>query len=114
MTHYMNLWDDSFQAIKEGWKTIEMRLFDEKRAALNPGDTIEFSNTKTEEKLECKVIRLYKYQDFSELYKHHAKISIGYKEHENADPKDMLMYYTQDMIDKYGVVGIELFVIGDK
>ena len=24
MTHHMNLWDDSFQAIKEGWKTIEM------------------------------------------------------------------------------------------
>ena len=32
MIHYMNLWDDSFQAIKEGWKTIEMGLFDEKRA----------------------------------------------------------------------------------
>ena len=34
MTHYMNLWDDSFQAIKEGWKTIEMRLLDEKRVAI--------------------------------------------------------------------------------
>ena len=27
----MNLWDDSFEAIKEGWKTIEMRLNDEKK-----------------------------------------------------------------------------------
>ena len=46
MTHYMNLWDDSFQAIKEGWKTIEMRLLDEKRAAIKLNDTIEFSNVK--------------------------------------------------------------------
>ena len=28
--HKMNLWNDSFKAIKDGWKTIEMRLKDEK------------------------------------------------------------------------------------
>ena len=113
MTHYMNLCNDSFRAIKEGKKTIEMRLFDEKRAAIEPDDTIEFTNTETEEKLKCRVICLYKYQDFYELYKNHDKRSIGYKENENADPKDMLMYYSQDMIDKYGVVGIKLSVISD-
>ncbi len=26
MIYNMNLWDDSFQAIKGKWKTIEMRL----------------------------------------------------------------------------------------
>ena len=31
MIHKMNLWNDSFIAIKEGWKTIEMRLNDDKR-----------------------------------------------------------------------------------
>ena len=25
MTHYMNLWDDSFQAIKEGYLSINLR-----------------------------------------------------------------------------------------
>lgn len=30
--HRMNLWNDSFEAIKGGWKTIEMRLNDEKRS----------------------------------------------------------------------------------
>ncbi len=54
MIHYMNLWDDSFQAIKEGWKTIEMRLFDEKRAIISVNDTIEFTNTKTKEKMDCR------------------------------------------------------------
>ena len=37
----MNLWDDSFQAIKEGWKTIEMRLNDEKRSMIKVDDIIE-------------------------------------------------------------------------
>ena len=40
MTHCMNLWDDSFQAIKEGWKTVEMRLNDEKRSIINIGDIL--------------------------------------------------------------------------
>ena len=45
----MNLWDDSFQAIKEGWKTIEMRLNDEKRSLIKINDKIEFTNNKTNE-----------------------------------------------------------------
>ena len=108
MTHYMNLWDDSFQAIKEGWKTIEMRLNDEKRSMIKVDDIIEFTNTSNQEKLSCKVINIYKYSDFSELYENHDKQSIGYRENEKADPDDMLLYYTKEQIEKYGVVGIEL------
>ena len=43
----MNLWNDSFIAIKEGWKTIEMRLNDEKRSLIKIDDKIEFTNTFT-------------------------------------------------------------------
>ena len=111
MIHYMNLWDDSFQAIKEGWKTVEMRLFDEKRAVISVDDTIEFTNTKTKEKMNCKVKNIYRYSNFDVLYDNHDKRSIGYKDDETANPEDMLLYYTQDEIEKYGVVGIELKVI---
>ena len=111
MTHYMNLWDDSFRAIKEGLKTIEMRLDDEKRAKINNDDIIDFTNTLTKEKMTCKVIKLYKYSSFSELYKHHDKVSLGYNEDENANPDDMLLYYTKKQIEKCGVVGIELTVL---
>ena len=55
MTYYMNLWDDSFQAIKAGWKTIEMRLNDEKRSIISVGDTIEFTNTTTQERYPAKL-----------------------------------------------------------
>ncbi len=113
MTHCMNLWDDSFQAIKEGWKIVEMRLNDEKRSIIDVDDIIEFTNTTTQEKMSCKVMNIYKYSDFAELYKHHDKISIGYKEDETANPDDMYAYYTREQVEKYGVVGIQVSVIED-
>ena len=107
----MNLWDDSFEAIKEGWKTIEMRLDDEKRSLIKVNDVIEFTNTKTNETMSCLVLKLYHYKTFNELYKNHSKLSIGYKENEVANPDDMLAYYTIEDINKYGVLGIEIRVI---
>ena len=56
MIHQMNLWDDSFQAIKEGWKTIEMRLNDEKRSLIKINDKIEFTNNKTNETIIISLI----------------------------------------------------------
>ena len=108
MVHKMKLWNDSFEMIKSGYKTIEMRLNDEKRTLIRIGDTIEFTNTSTNEVLSCVVTNLYKYSSFDELYLHHDKKSIGYLENEIANPKDMLVYYSQENIDKYGVLGIEV------
>lgn len=111
MVHKMNLWNDSFQKIKDKTKTIEMRLCDEKRSLISVDDIIEFTNTKNSEILECIVTNLHKYKNFDELYKHHNKISIGYSEDEIANPEDMLAYYSIEKIEKYGVVGIEIRII---
>lgn len=108
MTHEMNLWHDSFTAISKKTKTIEMRLFDEKRSKINIGDSIVFTDTSNGERIECIVSNMYRYPSFEELYIHHDSLSIGYSEGEKADPDDMLEYYSRDMIEKYGVVGIEL------
>lgn len=109
--HHMKLWNDSFESIKKGIKTIEMRLNDEKRSKIKIGDIIEFTNISTLEKLKVKVDRIYKHDNFEQLYQHHDKISIGYKANEVADPNDMLMYYTKEEIEKYGVLGIKVVVI---
>lgn len=106
----MNLWDEPFQKIKKKTKTIEMRLYDEKRSLISIGDTIEFSNITNNEILVCTVTNLYKYKDFEELYKHHDKITIGYSENEIANPMDMYKYYSSEKIEKYGVIGIEIIV----
>ena len=108
MLHEMKLQDDPFKKISDGTKTIEMRLYDEKRKKVKVGDLIEFTNVLNNEKLITRVINLYIYKDFDELYKNHDKVSIGYNEDEEASPSDMSMYYSDEDIEKYGVVGIEL------
>ena len=50
MKHNMNLNNRPFKSIKEGTKTIELRLNDEKRSLLKVGDEIEFTNRDTNEK----------------------------------------------------------------
>ena len=42
-----------------------------------------------------------------------AKV-MGYKEDEEANPKDMEQYYPQEEQAKYGVVGIEIEVIDNE
>lgn len=111
MEHRMKLWHDSFVKIKEGTKTIEMRLFDEKRAAVCVGDTIVFEDTSDGESLACLVIAMHRYPNFAELYAYHDKALIGYGEGEKADPADMLAYYSEEDIARYGAVGIEIKAI---
>lgn len=110
MIHNINLWNASFQKIKNKTKTIEMRLCDEKRSIIQIGDFIVFTNTNSNETLKCIVTNLYKYKSFEELYKYHNKIAIGYNEDEVARPSDMLVYYSPENIEKYGVIGIEVVV----
>lgn len=108
MIHKMKLYPSSYEKVKNQSKTIEMRLCDDKRKIVQIGDKIEFVNTENKEILYCKVINIYKYASFEELYNSHDKIAIGYEENEEANPNDMLMYYTKENIAKYGVLGIEV------
>ncbi len=108
MLHEMKLQDDPFKKISDETKTIEMRLYDEKRKKVKVGDLIEFTNVLNSEKLITRVINLYMYKDFDELYKNHDKVSIGYNEDEEASPSDMSMYYSDEDIKKHGVVGIKI------
>ena len=107
----MHLDDKYFKKIKNGTKTIEIRLYDEKRRELKVGDIITFDNRSNDEKLEVKVTNLYVYKNFEELYKHHDKITLGYNEDEIVSPSDMRMYYSFEDTIKYGVVAIEIEVI---
>lgn len=109
-THEMKLYAAPFAAIQARTKTVEMRLYDEKRQALQIGDFLRFTNADTGETLLTEILALHVYPTFDELYKRFDKTALGYKIDEPADPKDMLAYYPQEAIDKYGVVGIELQV----
>ena len=108
MKHEMKLHDSPFKCIQNKTKTIELRLLDEKRSLINENDLIEFTNRTTEEKITVRVIRLHKYPNFEELYKHFDKVSMGYRIDEDANYQDMEIYYSKEEQAKYGVVGIEI------
>ena len=55
----MHLDNKNYNLIKDGRKTIEMRLNDPKRASLEVGDVITFTNRRNDEKLDVEVINLY-------------------------------------------------------
>lgn len=111
MKHEMKLQNEPFVAIKNGTKTIEMRLYDEKRKLVKVGDIIEFTNITTEEKIITQVEHLYLYPSFEELYNNHNKTELGYKQNEKAVPTDMTKYYSFQEQEKYGVVGIKVKLI---
>jgi len=111
MIHYMNLRPRPFSMIAGGQKTIELRLYDEKRKSITPGNIIVFTNTDApEQTLSVKVQRLHIFPSFMELYQSLPLEQCGYLPEElaDADPRDMEAYYTPDQQAQYGVVGIEI------
>ncbi len=108
MKHEMKLNNGPYMNIKNGTKTIELRLNDEKRQLLKIKDLIEFTNRETLEQMLVEIENLHHYSSFEELYKHFDKESMGYKEDEIANPKDMEEYYSKEEQEKYGVLGIEI------
>lgn len=111
MIHCMKLKEEPFFAIKNGEKTIEMRLFDEKRQLIKVGDHIEFKNIVTEEKIIAQVVELFKFENFEQLYNAFEKQELGYAKNQVASPNDMLSYYPQLQIEKCGVLGIKIKVV---
>lgn len=106
--HSMRLHNEPFAKIKNGTKTVELRLYDEKRRLLNVGDSIEFTNRVTNEKIVKKITNLVLYPNFNELYKHYTGIEMGYNDDDNINPNDMNQYYSLEEQAKYGVIAIEI------
>lgn len=111
MIHRMRLHNKPFELIKNKSKTIEMRLFDEKRRLIKKGDIIEFENRTTLEIIKTKVIKLYKYKTFDELYKHFNKKELGYLRNETINVKDIEKYYSKEEQNKYGALAIRVELI---
>ena len=109
-THNMKLHPSPFEMMKNGQKTIELRLLDEKRQTINAGDNIVFTNNSTGETLDTIVTKLHRFNNFEELYKALPLLKCGYTNEDisTANPADMEQYYSLDEQKKYGVLGIEL------
>lgn len=106
--HEMRLHDEPFKLILNGTKTIELRLYDEKRQKIQIGDMIVFISRTTGKKILTKVIAMHIYSCFADLYRDYDKASLGYRKDEEAKAEDMEKYYSKEEQEKYGVVGIEI------
>ena len=111
MFQYMNLVPSAFKKIKDGSKTIELRLNDEKRQRINVEDTIVFNCLGAKDIITAQVSGLHKFPDFKELYNALPLEKCGYTvaELDTAHYTDMEQYYNKEQIKKYGALGIELF-----
>lgn len=112
--HVINLTPAPMQEIRTGNKTIELRLNDEKRKQISVGDTIKFINTEdSNDTLRVKVVDLFLFSSFAELYDNLPLLNCGYNEDNinTASPEDMEMYYSREKQNKYGVVGIEISLL---
>lgn len=111
MQHEMRLAAAPFAAIESGRKTIELRLWDEKRQRIAVGDEIVFSLVGEEGRtLVRRVVALHRFDTFEALYAALPLDRCGYTADElaTASPRDMERYYAPEDIRRFGVVGIEL------
>lgn len=117
MTHTLNLNSSPFEMIQSGRKTIEMRLWDEKRSQIRVGDTLVFVHTEDASlTLTATVLALHLFPDFAALYAALPLDKCGYLPEEvaTASPEDMNVYYSAERQAQYGVVGIEIALLEDE
>lgn len=112
----MKLNKEPFRKIQSGKKTIELRLFDEKRSQIREGDAIHFFMVgEPDQKLLVEVLKIHRFPSFKELYENLPLSKCGYESDDRAaaDYRDMLAYYSEEEEKKYGVVGIEFRLVAD-
>ena len=115
MIHQMKLKNDPFERIKSGKKTIEIRLYDEKRRKIKENDYIEFTNLEDGEVIKVKVIKLHLFNTFKELFDNFDNSYFGHDTNEKINYERMYDYYTKEEEKELGVVGIEIKLVnGDE
>ena len=108
MIHKMKLNESPFERIKNGTKTIEFRLYDEKRRQIKIGDKIEFSKLpELQEIILVDVLDLYKEETFENLFKKLYSDEEEIKRKNNS----MYQYYSPEKEKEYGVIGIKISLI---
>ena len=114
MIHYMKLNPEPFSKITSGVKTIELRLYDEKRKKVKPGDHIVFTNIQfPDQKITTTVESITVAPSFESLFQQIPLVNCGYGEKGISSNKhiDMEKYYSKEKQEKYQVVGIRFQLI---
>jgi len=104
----MKLQPSPFAAIKAGTKSIESRLYDDKRQSLQLGDEITFRNmANLDETVTVKVIELLRYPTFSALFAAFPPSDFGGDSIATLEEQIYSVYSKADET-KFGVLGIRI------
>lgn len=106
----MKLLEGPFERIKQGTKTLEIRLFDEKRKLIKLDDIIVFSKLPNlDETVSVRVVGLLIYKTFADMIEDTPTACLGYKENEKEYLKgSMYEIYSKKDEQNYGVLGIRV------
>ena len=110
ITHQLKLATEPFEAIVSGKKTIESRLYDEKRQKIQLGDEVTFTNRENiSQTVTVRVVGLLRYQTFHDLFIHNNPAKFGGDNVEWLENQISEFYSIEDQ-KIYGVIGIEFKV----
>ncbi len=111
MEHSMKLLESPYERISSGKKTIEIRLYDEKRQELNVGDIIEFSKLPDlEDKVKVEIVALLRYKSFKDLVTDFGMEFYGYPKDYSIEDFVNSIYtiYSKEKEQQFGVLGIKI------
>ena len=109
--HNLQLAATPFKAIASGAKTIESRLYDEKRQMIQLGDTIRFTNREdVSQTILAKVIGLLRYETFHDLFTHNDPAKFDSESIEWLENQIGEFYSIEDQL-RNGVLGIEFILL---
>ena len=118
MEHQMHLYEQAFNLVYFGLKTIELRIYDDKRKQISVGDLITFINlTKPDETIVVRVISNRSFIGFHELFLWVNPTLCGWPDgisHADAANYMVNFYKQQDKLEllrKLGAVAIEFELV---
>lgn len=106
--HTMKVQTKYYNLLKSGTKTVELRLWDEKRRLIKEGDEITFSDlSNPADTFTAQVLALHRADSFDTLCDIISPAQAGFSTKEELI--DCLQeFYTPEAQAQYGVVGIEI------
>lgn len=111
----MRLAVEPFEKIGRGEKTVEIRLYDEKRKKTKVGDQIVFRRLSDESNVIITTVKaLHRFNMFQELFASElfSKTGCGEMSIDSAT-EYMQTFYSKEQEEQYGVLGIEISVDND-
>ena len=104
----MKVQEKYYRLLKSGQKTVELRLYDEKRKNIKVGDELTFENLSDPTDFFIGVVtHLYRAGDFKELSETVSPLVAGFQSKEDL-VQTMATFYPLERQKAEGVLGIEI------